>query len=697
LGLRDYVRILRRRAWVILFVTIAVFLVVVVYSRSLPPSYRTQASIEVTKAIATEGMERWLYYKGHPIETAMRQIRTAACMEAALRELGEITDASTTSEIQSKVSMLLGMMSVSAVANTNIITISVQGPDPAVLQDYVDAICRVYQRLEREWDRRDDDEVITFLEDRIKQYGIRLEAAEAKMIAFKSTNLSRGIGADPAAPKRLRSHLSVEAAKLSDEIAEIKARRGSWDPGELPQFAAIVKQREEVRAKRDEILERFTENHPGAVRYSEELERLDRTINEERTNFESRNRDRIESAIRTREQRLGEVRAQIADIEKALATLPQDQVVYSNLEMELALSKSLYQMFWERLEQQKIVRQSKSGGVNLQGPAPAPGKVYPNERAHQTVGLAMGLLLGVSFAFLLETMDTSIRTIEEIEEFVGVPVLGVAPIIVPEPVEKDDAEPGPGRPLPQSPGAVMHYHPRDPAAEAYRSLASTLEFTFFNEGHRVLLVASATPQEGKTTSVCNIGIALALSGRKTILLDCNLRHPGVTKVFALSGHAGLSEVLGGFVPWRVCAYPTVVENLEVIPTGSLPGQPAELIKSGLPALLRELSMVYGAVIIDSPPVLPVADASIISSMAGGTVLVYSQGRAPRDVLIRAKAKLETAKGRVLGTFLNKVKPEGELGRNYYYYYYAYYPRKTRGGGPDRGGGGRPENGESRQA
>lgn len=665
---------MQRRAWVIAFVALAVFVVVLVYSRSLPPRYSTSASIEVTKAIATEGMESWLYYKGHPIETAIRQITSRACIEAALQDLKKIDDRSSEAEINDKVADISRRLSVNGVENTNVLTVTMTGPDKDNLAPYVNAICRVYQRLEREWDRRADDEVITFLQERIEQYRRRLEAAESQAIAVKSQSILRGVSSDVASQFKLRSDLALQAATIENDIAEMRARRGAYSVDQSPEMVQLLRDRAEAKASRDAVLEQFTEAHPSYQKFDDEVKRLDKVIEDRRASYEQINNDRVEQLVQQRTKQLADVRLQLANVEENLKALPRDQVTAANLDLELNLARSLYQMFWQRLEQQKIVRQSKSGGVVLQGGAGAPVKIYPDEKTHQTMGLAMGLLLGFAFAFLLETMDTSIRTIEEIEEFVGVPVLGVAPIVVIEPLT-EPFEPGPGRLLPDNPGTVIHYHPRDPASEAYRALTSTLEFTFFNEGHRVLLIASATPQEGKTTSVANIGIGLANSGKKTMLLDCNLRHPGITKIFGLSGHAGLAEALGGFVPWRVCTYPTMVENLDIIPTGSLPGHPVELLKNGLPNLLRELSTIYGAIIIDSPPVLPVADAAIISSMAGGTLLVYSQGRAPRDVLIRARTKIETAKGRVLGTFLNKVRPEGELGRNYYYYYYAYYPHR----------------------
>lgn len=665
----------------IIFVTVAVFVVVLMYSRSLTPIYAATASIEVTKKIASEGMERFLYYKGHPMETAMRQIKSPIAVEAALRELGIVDDQTAEREIRAKVNDILGRLSVVADERTNVLRVTLTGPDEENLVPYVNAICKVYATLEKQWNQSEDQETINFLEEQIEKYRGRLQMAEAALIDFRGRNVTEGIDEDVAGQIRTRTAIRLRMERLSEEIAEIEARHGAWSVEAHPELRELIDRRDESVRRRDAVLQQFTQSHPEYARHSEEVRRVDEEIERRRPEFLSENDARAEEAIVSRRAETDRLGADLNRLNSSLSRLSAVNIEAANHQMELDLARSLYTMFWQRMEQQKITMASKSGGVQFIGPATSTTKIYPNEKTHQSMGLAMGLLLGFAFAFLLETMDTSIRTIEEIEEFVGVPVLGVAPMIVMDPSEANHkAEQGPGRPLPNSPGSVVYYHPRDPTSEAYRALTSTLEFTFFNDGHRVLLVASATPQEGKTTSVSNIGIALANSGKKTIIIDCNLRHPGITKIYGLSGHAGMSEILTRVVPWHVCAYPTAVENLDIIPTGALPGQPAELLKSGLPELLRELTAIYAAVVIDSPPVLPVADASIISSMAGGTLLIYSQGRAPRDVLIRAKSKIETAKGRVVGTFLNKVKPEGELGRNYYYYYYAYYPKKK---GPER--------------
>lgn len=662
---------------VIGLVALSVFFMTILYSRSLTPVFAASASMEVTKKIASEGMDRFLYYKGHPMETAMRQIKSRLCIEAALRKLKLITDESTEKEISGKVSDILSRLSTNFDPNTNVLVVTLKGPDRDNLVSYVNAICEVYATLEKQWNQQDDQETIDFLNQQIEKYHLRLQAAEQTLIDFKSQNITEGINEDLTAQVTSRTALTLEIEKIKEEMEEIRNRHGAWSVERLPEYQALVMQQLEAEKQRNAALNQFTENHPSYLRANDELERIAKEIENRKEEFATKNEARIAEAIADRQERLIGLNAHVDRILNSLSRLSEGQVQAANHEMELALARSLYQMFWQRMEQQKITMASKTGGVVFHGPANGTSKIFPNEATHQSMGGAMGLLLGLAFAFLLETMDTSIRTIEEIEEFAGVPVLGVAPLIVIEPMDTSKFEPGPGRPQPNTPGSVVHFHPRDPTSEAYRGLASTLDFVFFNDGHRVLLVASATPQEGKTTSVSNIGIALANSGKKTLVIDCNLRHPGITKIFGLSGHAGMAEILANVVPAPVCIYPTAIENLDIIPTGALPGHPVELIKSGLPALLRELSSIYAAVVIDSPPILPVADASIISSMAGGTLLIYSQGKAPRDVLLRAKSKIETAKGRVIGTFLNKVKPEGELGRNYYYYYYAYYPSKKK--------------------
>ncbi|RMH56767.1 MAG: polysaccharide biosynthesis tyrosine autokinase [Candidatus Hydrogenedentota bacterium] len=674
LDLVDYWRILKRRWWIVALSFVVIMVFTYIHFRTLVPLYRAQANLEVTKAIATEGMERWFYYKGHPIETAMKQITSRACVEAALRDLGEITDSSSEYEINGKVNAVIGALNVTEIPNTNIITVSMAGPDKDRLPKVVNAICRVYQRLEKEWDRRSDDEVIEFLESRIEQYRKRLEAAEANMVAFQEKNLDVAFSDNVLAQLKLRSDLSIEAARLEEELHEMEIDHRWLENYPDPVLDSLKNERKRLMGNLERLRRNFTDYHPSVAELLERKKELDRRIEEQRRRSLEERRQRWERVIRQKRSRLEEVRRQLSGIEEMMQSLPKNQVIRANLQMELDLSKKLYSMFWQRLEQQKIIRQSKSGGVVLQGPAGEAVKIFPNEKTHFSMGVALALLVGLAAAFVWEVLDTSIRTIEEVEDFVGLPVLGVIPRVLLRYVEvaEEDEERFPGKPRAHDAGTVIYYEPRFPISEAFRGLASSLEFTFFNEGHRTLLVASATPQEGKTTTVSNLGIALAFAGKRTILLDANLRHPGITKSFQLSGHTGLSEVLEGLVPWKAAVYPTMIDKLDIVPTGSLPGRPAELLKTALEHLLKDLTLVYDAVLVDCPPILPVADASIIAAMAGGTLLVYSQGHAPREVLIRARAKLETARGRVIGIVLNKVPPEGELGKNYYSHYY-YYP------------------------
>lgn len=685
LGLQDYWRILKRRRWIILFVSLTVFAVMFLFYQTQTPIYRASTVMEMTKPLSFEEMKSFGFTrKSDLLANAAKDIQSNDCLRAALADLGEVTDSTPTAEVNQLVSALRVNLSVKVDEKNSSILISLTGPRREHLVERVNAVAAAYKRLAVLKSQESDNALILFLEGKIAQYSERLMKAEAAMIEFRRDHLAVGDYSNNggvAASLNRRSDIRFQIAQLEEEIGSLRNRLlgGAIDLKNSPELYALAQQRDQLVSKRDELLDVYTPEHPAVARIDAQILSLDERLNARIDAYKNAQAAELLSMIRQREKQIAELHQQIALIEVALQGLPAMQVEEANLNMEYALSRRLYEMFWQRLEDQKIVRQQKTGVIDFREQAQNAKQIYPNEKTQYSIAITIAILVGLSSGFIWEMLDTSIKTIEEVESYVGVPVLGVVPnaVISTTQHEEKEEEVFPGKVKANSPGSIIHFEPRDPVSEAFRALAATLEFTFFNEGHRVLLIGSATPQEGKTTAVSSIGIALANAGRKTLLIDANLRHPGITKTYNLSGHTGLSEALEGLVPWRTCAYMTGVDNLEIIPTGALPGKPVELLKTSLSGLLREISLVYDSVLIDSPPVLPVADATIISSLAGGTLLVYSQGHAPRDVLLRAKAKFETAKGRVIGLLLNKVRPEGELGQNYYYYYYYYYPKHPR--------------------
>jgi tyrosine-protein kinase Etk/Wzc len=305
----------------------------------------------------------------------------------------------------------------------------------------------------------------------------------------------------------------------------------------------------------------------------------------------------------------------------------------------------------------------------------------------------MGLIVGVVLAFLVEVFDTSMGTIEDVEELLKVPVLGVIPQLGNETKKKglrERSETARGR----ARDLVTHYEPKSQAAEAFRALRTNLQFLRLQSKGKLFLITSSFVQEGKTLNVVNLALSMAQAGNKVLLVDADLRKPNVHRVFGLSREPGVTDYVLGNYHWReiignisdimlgefeiedILKTPGM-DNLHFVPAGTKPPNPTEILSSErFREFLKDARQVYDFIFVDAPPILPVADATEIAPLMDGVFLVYTVGKIGRGVLKRAKSNLDNVDAKVLGVVLNNVKPEA--GPDYFRYHSHYYY------GPDSG-------------
>lgn len=221
---------------------------------------------------------------------------------------------------------------------------------------------------------------------------------------------------------------------------------------------------------------------------------------------------------------------------------------------------------------------------------------------------------------------------------------------------------------------VMQKNPKSPTAEAFRTLKTNIQFASFDKPVQTILVTSPGPSEGKSTTAANLAIAMSEGGKCVILIDCDLRKPSVHRKFKISNQKGLSGVLAGEYDLSE-ASTKLSDSLTVLTTGILPPNPVELISSiKMKKFLLDLKADYDYIIIDTPPVLAVTDAQLLSTYADGTILVVSSGETDKNAIIKAKSLLDNVKAKIIGIVLNKLdaKHGKRYGRSGYYGYYYYY-------------------------
>jgi capsular exopolysaccharide synthesis family protein len=337
---------------------------------------------------------------------------------------------------------------------------------------------------------------------------------------------------------------------------------------------------------------------------------------------------------------------------------------------EALSNRELYEGLYSKLEAAKIQAGVSATNLILVDEArPTANPTRPNWRLYPMVGVAVGLFLGIAFAFVRESLDDSLVTTDQVEKVGLLPVLSYIPLIRPEDKlrGKQSAEEAAVDPLERS---LLISRPTAPAAEAYRALRTAILLSAVDDPIRVLLTTSPLGSDGKSTISYNLGIAFAQHGSRVLVIDADMRKPSMHTFFRTRKAPGLSEVLTGSVPLADALFQHLsLENLTFLPAGTTPPNPADLLGSKrFDALLEEVKRQFDLVIIDSPPVLMVTDPVVLSTKVDGTIVVVRSQRTTRPVLKRVIGVLSHSQGRKLGFVVNGMDTKSVE----YYYSYGYY-------------------------
>jgi capsular exopolysaccharide synthesis family protein len=382
-------------------------------------------------------------------------------------------------------------------------------------------------------------------------------------------------------------------------------------------------------------------------------------------------RQAAQATVQSMQADIAALDARIRDLRAQLATYPGKETQIGQLELDAALYNDTYRYLLTQLQAAQINAATIAPYVDVVESATVASRVGVSTRQKVTIGLLVGLLLGVVSAFFLEYLDQTIKSSADLERVLDLPVLGLIPT---------DARAHDGRRGGRRRGAIpliSRAAPDDPTSEAYRALRTNV--TFVSAERRALQVVCVTspgPGEGKSTTAANLAITLAQQGAHTLLVDADLRRPLVHKAFNLVQEPGLTDILIGSATLREAARPNVIPNLDVLPGGALPPNPSELLGSeAMHRLVEELRRQYDSVIFDTPPALAVTDATVLGASADGVILVVRAGETEETAAQRAVEIFRRVQARLAGTVLNGVAKQ----RDRYYHYYDY-SRTARGGG-----------------
>lgn len=356
--------------------------------------------------------------------------------------------------------------------------------------------------------------------------------------------------------------------------------------------------------------------------------------------------------------KLDDVQTQLFGVAKQITQRESaHQLVPEELKAQLQVGTGLFVTLSGKLEELTIQEALEQGLGLIVSPAVLPdAPVRPRPVLNTILGLIVGLVLGVGGALLAEYLDNTIKTGEDAERYYGVPTLARVPSHGP----KDQ----------RSHQVVVLGGPHTPESEAYRSLRTSLDYLNFDGSLKKILVTSAAPREGKSTTLVNLAASIAQAGKRVLIIGCDFRRPAVHQFFGLKNKVGLSDVLTGRVSLRSAIQDSGVPNLGILLSGPLPPNPSELLGSAtMRSLLDHAASVADYILIDSPPVLAVTDSAVLAPMVDGILIVCEAGASTREAAQAAMGVLAPSETRILGVVLNNAGPQERHG---YYYYYDYY-------------------------
>lgn len=622
LNLRDYIRIVRKRKFVILFSLLLFTAGAAWQSKSQKPIYEASTTVQVQERKSVAGMltEVMVFSPGDVMETQSRIIKGFPVMIKTCLKMGYIKDGSSIDIQHQAAESLLGRIRTERVGRTNIIRIYARAGRADESMLLANTVADVYVRESLLVRNKESRTSRQFIEDQLASVEERLLASEDKLKNF------------------------------GDEVENIQVSED------------VQKKLVDLEFSLANMLQKYTEKHPKVIM----------------------------------------VRDEIKNIEEQIKGFSGKQLEYSRLQREVDVARNIFSMLSQRLEEVKIAEAGKVPGAEIVDPAVLPrSPINDQSKLNIFLGAFLGLIVGFVLSFVVETLDTSMGTIEDVESVVKLPVLGVVPSVGPEEgeietyIDKLKRRFMPGKVKKRRRGyvsMVVHRNPTSPTAESFRNIKTNMRIS---PERKVFLITSAGPQEGKTTTLINLSISCAQDGLKVLLISSDLRRPTIAESFGMKKRPGISDVLMGTVSIEdgmrgmadmmlgklgvdnVLCNPGL-DRLWVLPAGSLPLNPAEVLDSKeFDKLLAWMREEFDVILFDSPPVLPVADASIISPKVDGVVLCYEIGRTSRHALVRAKAQLDAVDANMIGIILNHIQPETEAVEVYpYYYRYRYYPKQT---------------------
>lgn len=728
-SLQDYLRILYRGRLIILFSFLVVMLVTVYITFTAPKVYEATGTIIVE---SQGSMERNLFdftYMGNQTTLITNQVeilKSRRLAEQVVRYLEEQpfrdslqvfqpAEDGSYMNLRNQINWIMNQMEVNPKKDTDVIEVKFQAGSPFEAMTVVNAIIGQFKALNKYMNVQELVELRKFLEDQVHNITEELRKSEDALKEYRQKEKLVSLDKETS---EMINRLADAQAQLEQSLVEMDAyleqkkslesqleeRRKNLSTDISIVATPLLQELQNEYAKL--VSEKVTyetlisQDRIDPAEYQLQLQSIENRLNAQKKRLQEEAQKiaassmihdplmiaqdltvkilDIETQIKGLRAKITSLQGVVKDYDSQLSQLPAQSLQLARLTREMEVDQKTYELMMSKLEETRISEAGQNENIKILDMAIMPDfPIKPKKKLNLMLGALIGLGLGIGLTFLLEYFDDSIKNPEELEHL-GLPILASIPEISSrEVIQKIQSQNGDSDEIHQArqieTRLVTHFDPKSPVSEAYRTLRTNIQFKNKKTKQHVVLVTSSAPKEGKSTTVANLAITMAQMGNKTVLIDGDLRRPVIHSIFSMNKEEGITNYLVGSSELNAVIKPTFVDNLSIIPSGPLPPNPSELLGSDeMRSLINKLREKFEIILFDSPPVIAVTDAAILSTMVDGVVLVIKAHQTHREAIKRAKNLLDNAEAKIFGSLLNSVKIEKTYGTNYYYYYYHYY-------------------------